>query len=190
MWALVKNNSLVSVYNHPISVVIDDIRHSSAIFTLWSKSERKAIGIYDYVEVGAKPDNRFYRQGSSSTSINNSTGTVTITFAKIEKSLTDVKNTLINQAKSRANSILEKTDWQVIAKAERNRTIDSDVATYRAAVVTAYGEIKTLINNQDTIVKVEALYNAPLDDEGNPRRDGGGNVISKHDIDKWPDALT
>jgi len=96
---------------------------------------------------------------------------------------------MITAAKQQSNSRLESTDWQVIAKTERSRAIDSDVATYRAAVVSAYGEIKTLINNQNTVAKIAALYNPPLDSDGNPRKDSDGNVITKHDINKWPDSL-
>ena len=79
---------------------------------------------------------------------------------------------MIKKAKYQANNYLRGTDWQELAKLTRSRTIDSDVVTYRAAVLTAYNDIKTLINNQDTIAKLAALYSGD-----NP------------DIDKWPDPI-
>ena len=136
------------------------------------EAERKAIGIYNYVEVNSRVDDRFYTQGSKAESINNGTGTVTVTYTNAAKDLAEVKTARIKEAKQHADSCLSNTDWQVIAKAERSRAIDSDVATYRAAVITAYGDIKTLINAQDTVAKIQALYNSPFD------------------IDKWPDSLT
>ena len=87
MFALVESGSITKILKGNKGITIGDNQYPAAIFTIWTEAERKAIGIYDYVEVGAKPDNRFYRQGSSSTSINNSTGTVTITFAKIDRQI-------------------------------------------------------------------------------------------------------
>ena len=51
------------------------------------------------------------------------------------------------------------TDWQVIAKAERDRAIDSNVATYRAAVVAKCAVIeKSITDIADTAVP--SGYNA------------------------------
>ena len=173
MWALVKSGSVQQVFSQPRSITIDDILHPPAIFgTGWTDAERKAIGIYNYVEVNTRYDNRFYTLGSRRESINNGTGTVTVTYTNAAKNLAAAKTEMIGVAKQQVDGRLKATDWQVIAKTERSRAIDSDVATYRAAVITAYGEIKTLINAQDTVAKIQALYNSPFD------------------IDKWPDSLT
>ena len=197
MWALVKSGSVQQVFSQPRSITIDDILHPPGIFgTGWTNAERKAIGIYNYVEVNSRVDDRFYTQGSKAESINNGTGTVTVTYTNAARAIDDsgsiagVKTNMIKKAKIYVDNCLSPTDWQVIAKAERSRAIDSDVVTYRAAVVSAYDEIKTLINNQNTVAKIQALYKAPLDGSGNPRKDGNGDIITKPDIDKWPDSLT
>ena len=196
MWALVQSGSVQQVFSKPRSVTIDGIQHPPGIFGVgWTDAERKAIGIYNYKEVNAQYDNRFYTQGSKRESINNGTGTVTVTYTNAARAIDDsgsiagVKTNMIKKAKIYVDNCLSPTDWQVIAKIERSRAIDSDVATYRAAVITAYGEVKALINAQDTVAKIAALYNPPLDGSGNPRKDDNGDVILKHDIDKWPDPI-
>ena len=47
-----------------------------------------------------------------------------------------LKTSMTEQVKNKANSLLAKTDWMVIRKAERNVAIPSATATYRAAVLT------------------------------------------------------
>ena len=72
MWAIVKDGSVQQVFNNPRSVTIDGVLHPPGIFgTGWTNAERKAIGIYNYVEVNTRYDNRFYTQGSKRESINN-----------------------------------------------------------------------------------------------------------------------
>ena len=173
MWALVKSGSVNQVFRSPISARIDDILHPPGMFGAgWTDAERKAIGIYNYREVNADYDDRFYTLGSSATTINDSTGLVTVTYTNVAKNLASTKTEMIKTAKRQADNYLRGTDWQELAKLTRSRTIDSDVVTYRAAVLTAYNDIKTLINNQDTMAKLAALYSGD-----NP------------DIDKWPDPI-
>ena len=58
-----------------------------------------------------------------------------------------LKSQWLAKTKETANSLLVSTDWQVIAKAERDRAIDSNVATYRAAVITACTAIEKAITD-------------------------------------------
>jgi len=177
MWALVKRSddrlSVDQVFRTPSSIRIDDILHPPGMFSAsWTDAERKAIGIYNYKEVNAAPDDRFYTLGSRAENIDAGAGLVTVTYTNAAKNLASTKTEMIKKAKYQANNYLRGTDWQELAKLTRSRTIDSDVVTYRAAVLTAYNDIKTLINNQDTIAKLAALYSGD-----NP------------DIDKWPDPI-
>ena len=75
MWALVKSNSVDTVYSMAIAATIGDIKYPKTIFTLWSESQRKAIGIYDIVRKD-KPDQNFYDVGTSSYSYNSGTDKV------------------------------------------------------------------------------------------------------------------
>jgi hypothetical protein len=91
-----------------------------------------------------------------------------------------LKSQWIAKTKETANSLLAPTDWQVIAKSERDREVDSDVATYRAAVITKCATIETAITNAADLDAFKALFNAPVDDDGVPT----GNAP----IYDWPEA--
>jgi hypothetical protein len=74
-----------------------------------------------------------------------------------------LKTQWIAKTKETANSLLAPTDWQVIAKAERDREVDSDVATYRAAVISKCATIETAITNAADLDAFKALFVAPED---------------------------
>lgn len=105
-----------------------------------------------------KPDNKFYYSNQnidgSWTSTEKNLDDVTVTNNDGEKVTTlGLKSQWIAKTKEAANSLLAPTDWQVIAKAERDREVDSDVATYRAAVITKCAAIeKSITDIEDTVV--------------------------------------
>jgi hypothetical protein len=70
-----------------------------------------------------------------------------------------LKSNHIAQVKQTANSILAKTDWMVIRKAERNVDIPADTVAYRAAVVAKAAELETAIS---AVTSVEALMSLNL----------------------------
>ena len=105
-----------------------------------------------------KPDNKFYFSSynidGSWTSTAKNLDDVTVTNDNGEEVTTlGLKSQWIAKTKKAANNLLAPTDWQVIAKAERDRAIDSDVATYRAAVITKCAAIeKSITDIEDTAV--------------------------------------
>ena len=75
-----------------------------------------------------------------------------------------LKSQWIAQVKASANSQLASTDWMVIRKAERDVAIPTDVATYRAAVITEYNRLKTAIegtNSVEDLITVVGSQNWP-----------------------------
>jgi hypothetical protein len=75
-----------------------------------------------------------------------------------------LKHTMKAQIKSQANSALAPTDWMVIRLAEREVAIPSATATYRAAVITEYGRLKTAITGAadiDALAVVMGAQNWP-----------------------------
>jgi len=75
-----------------------------------------------------------------------------------------LKYTMKAQIKSQANSALAPTDWMVIRKAERDVAIPDATVTYRAAVITEYGRLKTAITgaaNVDALAVVMGAQNWP-----------------------------
>jgi hypothetical protein len=147
---------------------VDDngLTHPSNWASAWSVDDKAARGIKE-VSIQTKPDGKFYWVSGPH---------IDGTWTSTERSLEDVKevdddgkavldadgNQVITlglksqwlaKTKETANSLLAPTDWQVVAKAERDRAIDSNVATYRAAVITACTAIrKSITDIADTSV--------------------------------------
>ena len=86
------------------------------------------------------------------------------------------------QAKTTAASLLAETDWQVIKATEvASYTVPAAITTYRAAVRTASNTIETAIDNVADLNAFIALYDAPVDSDG--------NVTGNAPINDWPDEL-
>ena len=136
------------------------VQHPGNWASVWSDDVKASYGIKE-VAIQAKPNSKFYWVGQRS---------LDGSWSSMPKNIDDVKEvdedgnavldadgnqviTLglksqwIAKTKETANSLLSPTDWQVIAKAERDRAIDSDVATYRAAVITACTAIEKAITD-------------------------------------------
>ena len=75
-----------------------------------------------------------------------------------------LKYTMKAQIKEQANSALAPTDWMVIRLAEREVAIPDATVTYRAAVITEYGRLKTAITGAadvDALAVVMGAQNWP-----------------------------
>ncbi len=198
MWAMVKAGQVTAIYNRPKAITIDGIQHPAAIFTSWTKDQKKAIGIYDYSEVNASPDNRYYTQGTSETVVDDSAGTVVKTWTNAAKSLADtstevgeetvvtlgVKSNEKARIKNAAASLLQGSDWMAIRAAEGGTAVPSAVATYRAAVRTKSNSMETAIDDASDIAAVIAL------DTTTYHANGDINVVATlQDWPEVPDAL-
>lgn len=95
---------------------------------------------------------------------------------------TGLKTHWKNQTKATAKSLLEPTDWYVVRKAEDSTaTIPSNVTTYRAAVRTSSNSIETAITNAADHAAFVALWDIPVNSDGNPT----GNAP----INNWPEEI-
>ena len=79
-----------------------------------------------------------------------------------------LKSTYINQTKNTANYLLSKSDWEITRKAEKGTAIASATSTYRDKVRTACDTIETKIKNCSKLSEFIALFDVPLDKDGNP----------------------
>ena len=61
---------------------------------------------------------------------------------------------------------MQPSDWQVIAKAERDRAVDSNVVTYRAAIISKCTAIKAAIADCSDLDAFKALFVTPVDSDG------------------------
>ena len=148
-------------------------QYPSNWLSLTTDAEKKAVGLV-WENDPATFDSRFYYSASSPKALNDTT----VDGAVIE----GLKTVWKRQTKATAKSLLEPTDWYIIRKAEDSTTtIPSDVATYRAAVRTASGTIETAITNASDHAAFIALWDTPVDSDGNP--------TGKAPINNWPDSL-
>ena len=186
MFALVKDGSIVKMLSGNQGVTIDDIQHPKAIFTLWTKDEREAIGVYE-VEMNnsKKKDEQWYvntnityAYDSSANKVKGTYGTATAkahadtkwTQSEIDAGqapagadtntvrLEGLKTILIRQVKTDAKSNLKETDWYVTRKAEEDTAIPSSITTHRKAVRTKQAAMETAITNAADTAALETLY--------------------------------
>lgn len=89
-----------------------------------------------------------------------------------------LKSNAIATVKQQAAGLLTPTDWYVTRKAETDTEIPSDILTYRQSVRTASGAIEAAISGVTTLEAFIALYEAPVDAEGN---------VGIAPINDWPE---
>jgi len=163
----------------------DGITHPTN-WAIWSDSDKTAAGL-TWEDPPASYDNRFYWDANTPRALDdvdavdedgnavldeNGEQVVTLGFKSQWKAI----------IKEQAAGKLAPTDWYVTRKAEDSTaTIPSEVTTYRAAVRTKSGQIETAITNAADHAAFMALFDTPVDSDGNPT----GNAP----IADWPDEI-
>jgi hypothetical protein len=180
MWAQVEDNNIIQVFTRPKALTIGDINYPSNIFTMWSKSELEAIGIYEVVIDNSNLKDKEYYINTNQ-SFNFASGAVTASYGTATakniadtlftaqdetnglgtegevkaKGLKTIKKENINKE---AGSILQPTDWMVIRATEGGTAVPSSITTQRAAVRTKANEMCTAIDNAADIDALVTLY--------------------------------
>ena len=196
MFALVESGEIKKYFSGNKGITIGDNKYPKAIFTLWSKDEREAIGIYE-VETDSTnhKDEKWYINTNESFAfadgkVTRSWGTATakphedILFTQqdsddeilpSDKSVGDVKTEglktqLIRTIKQQAAGILQDTDWYIIRKADAGTAVPSAITTHRAAVRTKAAEMETAITNASNTPALETLYTYTKQEDGSVTR--------------------
>jgi hypothetical protein len=168
MWALVESGSVIQVYNRPKPLTIGDVNYPSNIFTMWSKSELKAVGIYEIEFDNTNLKNQGYYTNTNqlftfaSDKVTASYGTATAMALDDSGSGENIVRGLKYKHKSDINTtagaILQPTDWMVIRAADGGTAIPSDIKTKRAAVRTKANSMCTQIDAASDVDALAALY--------------------------------
>ena len=167
----------------------DGFTHPRNWSSAWSAEEKTSRGIKE-VDIQEKPDGMFYSVSGpaldgSWTSPPKNIDDITETIDGKEFITKGLKSQWIVKIKETANSLLAPTDWQVIAKAERDRAIDSNVATYRAAVVAKCAAIeKSITDIADTAVP--SGYGAAKIKGESERTNAEKKIISDYEAEVAP----
>ena len=184
MFALVESGSITKYFSGNKGVTIDGVQHPRTIFTLWTEAERNAIGIYTVeIDESKKKDEQWYVNTNitytfSGGKVTGSYGDATAkahadtlytsqdkTDNKIPEgkdvgdvSVEGLKTVLIRDIKKQAQSELNKTDWYITRKSEKDTAIPSSITTHRDAVRAKQTEMETAITNASDTPALETLY--------------------------------
>jgi hypothetical protein len=102
--------------------------------------------------------------------------------AGVARDLAEVKTNAVTEQKQIAGIMLNRTDWYVTRKVEKDTAIPSNVTTYRDAVRTACAARESEINGAADVAALETLMKA------SPRLANGD--VNSAALTQWPDALS
>ena len=192
MFALVESGSITKYFSGNKGVTIDDIQHPRTIFTLWTEAERNAIGVYTVeIDESKKKDGKWYNNTSISYSFDGSkvTGSYGDATAKAhadtlfsaqdetdglgtegEVKQEGLKTQLIRDIKRQAQSELNRTDWYITRKSEKDTAIPSSITTHRDAVRAKQASMETAITNASDTPALETLYTYTEQEDGSVTR--------------------
>ena len=196
MFALVEDGSITKMLSGNRGITLGDKQYPKAIFTLWTKSEREAIGIYEVVwDNTNKKEEQWYINTNVSYAFGS--GKVTASYGSATakahadttytnqdntdglipsgKSVGDVKTEglktkKIRDVKSQAAGILQDTDWYITRKADAGTAVPSAITTHRAAVRTKAASQETQITNAADTPALETLYTYTKQEDGSVTR--------------------
>ena len=188
MFALVESGSITRMLNGRQGVTVDGVQHPRTIFTLWTEAERNAIGIYAVeMDYSKFKDEEWYNNTNITYSFDGSKvvgsyGDATakahadVLFTQEDEDnglgtkddikVAGLKTVLIKQVKAEAAQELQKTDWYITRKTEKDTAIPSSITTHRDAVRTKQAEMETEITNASDTPALQTLYTSV---DGNPR---------------------
>ena len=182
MWALIEDGSITKHLRGNRGITIGDTQYSRNIFSLWSKSELEAKGIYEIVwDNSKKKDGEYYNNTNQTFTYDADAGTVTATYGDAtakahadtlftsddednglgtegEVAVEGLKTVRIRTVKQQAAGELQNTDWYVVRKADAGTAVPSAITTHRAAVRTKCAEMETAITNAAATPALETLY--------------------------------
>ena len=191
MFALVdkSDNSITRMLNGNRGITLGDNQYPRAIYTLWTEAERNAINIYTVtIDTSKRKDEKWYINTDITYSFDgtNATGSYGDATAKphADANATDddgvdldpviviegLKTVLIRQVKAQAEGELNRTDWYISRKAEKNTAIPSAITTHRDAVRSKQASMCTAITNASDTPALETLYTYTRQDDGTVTR--------------------
>ena len=202
MWARIEDNKIVEYYDRKQSIVLNNVRYSSQIFTIWTDAQRKDLGIVPVVISGSHLDTRFYIEHNHSDAIAGDGNSVirTIGVKAADKALEDVdavdedgnklkdkdgnqiitrglKYQAIQKVKRQQAGFLAQTDWYIIRKADAGTAIPSNIQTWRNAIRSDATDIETAITNAADMNAFIALHTDTY------KEDGTVDVVAR--VNRW-----
>ena len=194
MFALVdkSDNSITRMYSGNQGITIGDNQYPKAIFTLWTEAERNAINIYSVtIDESKRKDVKWYINTNITYSFDgtNAKGAYGDATArahadtlytqededdglgtKDDVKVEGLKTKLIRDVKKEAENELNKTDWYITRKSEKDTAIPSAITTHRDAVRSKQASMCTAITNASDTLALETLYTYTKQEDGTRTR--------------------
>ncbi len=171
MWALVRANQVIKIFNGNQAFEHNDIKHPSNIFTSWSNAEKEAIGLYPVQDDNTNyKDPKFYKNRGESFQFDATNKVVkkvwkTAEDHEMEDKTVDgvtvegLKTKKVNEVNQQAYDILKDTDWMVTKASEvSDYSLPDNIAKFRAAVRTKSNDMVTRIKATKDVRVLETLY--------------------------------
>jgi hypothetical protein len=194
MFAIVESGSITSMPKGNKGIQVGDIKYPATIYTLWTETERNAIGVYTIEEdkTNLKDEewyintNISYAYDADADKVKGTYGTATA------KAIADVLFTQADEDAGRGTKDelnyrglkylkkeiidgqcaqrLAPSDWRVIREQETGDAMDSDWKTWRTNVRKKCNSMQTAIDNAANIGALAALFTYTKQDNGSVTR--------------------
>ena len=180
MYALVIDKEIVRVFANPEGFTLNDNQYSSQIFTLWSKEEKQAIGIYEVETDSSKfKDESYYNNTNEIFEFKNGKairkwGTATpkqledvnatdedgepVLQDGVQVVIKGLKSQKISISKQQTAGLLANTDWYVTRKTDTGTAIPQAIQDFRTNVRAVSNQQEIQINACTTVEQLKSLY--------------------------------
>ena len=181
MFALVEDGKITQMPKGNKGITIGDNQYPASIYTLWTETERNAIGIYTVeIDTTNRKDEEWYINTNITYAFGSGkvTGTYGTATAKaiadsdavdaegnklkdengnqiINEGLKTIKKRMID---NQCAGLLAPSDWMVVKATETGGTMDSGWKTWRASVRTKCNSMQTQIDNASDVDALAALF--------------------------------
>ncbi len=171
MWALVKANQVIKIFNGAQAFEHNNIKHPANIFSSWSAEEKAAIGLYPVQTDNSNyKDPTFYKNRGESFQFDATNKVVKKVWKTAEdlemedktvdgETVEGLKTKKVNEVNNQAYTILKDTDWMVIKASEvSDYSLPDNVSKFRTAVRTKSNDMVTRIKATKDVRVLETLY--------------------------------
>ena len=171
MWALVKANQVIKIFNGAQAFEHKNIKHPANIFSSWSAEEKAAIGLYPVqTDISNYIDPTFYKNRGESFQFDATNKVVKKVWKTAEdlemedktvdgETVEGLKTKKVNEVNNQAYTILKDTDWMAIKASEvSDYSVPDNVSKFRTAVRAKSNDMVTRIKATKDIRVLETLY--------------------------------
>ena len=171
MWALVKANQVIKIFNGAQAFEHNNIKHPANIFSSWSAEEKAAIGLYPVQTDNSNyKDPTFYKNRSESFQFDATNKVVKKVWKTAEdhemedktvdgETVEGLKTKKVNEVNNQAYTILKDTDWMAIKASEvSDYSVPDNVSKFRTAVRAKSNDMVTRIKATKDVRVLETLY--------------------------------